>query len=86
MKENDLQVTSEVKKTYISYGHLISLIRSLKEYFLKKLHELVAESISKIANYTKPSTVSEYENLIVIKCSSSLKQKFESKDFNLNNF
>lgn len=43
-------------------------------------NELVAESISKIANHTKPSTTSEYENLIDIKCSSSLKQKFESED------
>lgn len=40
------------------------------------------------ANHTKPSmlTVSEYENLIDIKCSSSLEQKFEAEDFNLNDF
>ncbi|KAL4152843.1 hypothetical protein QTP88_000676 [Uroleucon formosanum] len=40
------------------------------------------------ANYTKPSmlTASEYKNLIDIKCSSSLKQKFGAEDFDLNNF
>ncbi|XP_025205747.1 zinc finger BED domain-containing protein 5-like [Melanaphis sacchari] len=31
-------------------------------------------------------TVSEYENLIDIKCSSSLKQKFGAENFDLNNF
>lgn len=31
-------------------------------------------------------TVLEFENLIDIKCLSSFKQKFESEDFDLNDF
>ncbi|VVC25078.1 Hypothetical protein CINCED_3A009838 [Cinara cedri] len=80
-----LQVTSDVEKN--TYEHLINLKKSLKGYFLEKLQDMNWLQ-NPFANYTKPSmlTVSEYENLIDIKCSSSLKQKFEAEDFGRNDF
>jgi len=85
LKENELQVTSDVEKDI--HEHLISLKKSLKEYFLEKLQDM-SWLQNLFANHTKPSmlTASEYKNLIDIKCSSSLKQKFEAEDFNLIDF
>ncbi|KAL4127510.1 hypothetical protein QTP88_011677 [Uroleucon formosanum] len=82
---NELQVTSDVEKNI--HEHLISLKKSLKEYFPEKLQDMNWLQ-NPFANHTKPSmlTVSEYENLIDIKCSSSLKQKFGAENFDLNNF
>lgn len=59
----------------------------MKKYFPEKLQEMNWLK-NPFANYTKPSmlTLSEYENLIDIKCSSSLKQKFNSYDFKPNDF
>jgi len=85
LKENELQVTSDVEKNI--HEHLISLKKSLKEYFPEKLQDMNWLQ-NPFADHTKPSmlTVSEYENLIDIKCSSSLKQKFGAENFDLNNF
>lgn len=67
LKENELQVTSDVEKDI--HEHLISLKTSLKEYFPEKLQDM-SWLQNPFANHTKPSmlTVSEYENLIHIKC------------------
>lgn len=85
LEENELGVTSDVEKNIIE--HLINLEKSLKDYFPEKLQDIdwVQNPFTK---HTKPTmlTVSEYENLIDIKCSSLLKQKFESEDSNLNDF
>lgn len=85
LNENELQVTTDVEKNIKE--HLISLTKSLKEYFPEKLQDMDWVQ-NPFANYTKPSmlTVTEYENLIDIKCSSSLKLKFESENFDLNDF
>ena len=85
LEENELGVTSDLEKNIIE--HLINLEKSLKDYFPEKLQDIdwVQNPFTK---HTKPSmlTVPEYENLIDIKCSFLLKQKFESEDSNLNDF
>ncbi|VVC29366.1 Hypothetical protein CINCED_3A010476 [Cinara cedri] len=77
LKENEQQVTSDVEKNI--HEHLIILKKSLKEYFPEKLQDMNWLQ-NPFANHTKPSMliVSEYEILINIKCSSSLKQKFKA--------
>lgn len=64
LKENELQITSDVEKNI--HEHLISLTKSLKQYFPEKLQDMDWLQ-NPFANHTKPSmlTVSEnmYENI-----------------------
>ncbi|XP_072389519.1 zinc finger BED domain-containing protein 5-like [Diabrotica undecimpunctata] len=67
--------------------HLINPEKSLKDDFPEKLQDIdwVQNPFTK---HTKSSMLimPKYENFIDIKCSSLLKQKFESADSNLNYF
>lgn len=51
LKENELQVTSDVEKNI--HEHLISLKKSLKEYFPEKLQDMNWLQ-NPFANHTKP--------------------------------
>lgn len=85
LEENMLQVTSDDERSI--HQNLVTLKKSLEEYFPEKMDDIDWVQ-NPFANYSKPSmlTVPEYENLIDIKCSSLLKQNFESEDSNLNTF
>ncbi|CAK1590342.1 unnamed protein product [Parnassius mnemosyne] len=85
LKENELRVSSDVEKNI--HEHLTSLTKSLHEYFPEQLQDMDWVQ-NPFVNHTKPSmlSVSEYENLIDIKFSSTLKQKYEEGTFDLNAF
>jgi len=81
LKENELQLTTNIKKIVIE--HLENLEKSLSQYFPATNND-VDWIQNPFVNQKKPAMLSmlEYEQLIEINSMSYLKQKFESGSLN----
>lgn len=81
LKENELQLTTNIKKIVIE--HLENLEKSFSQYFPATNND-VDWIQNPFVNQKKPAMLSmlEYEQLIEIKSMSYLKQKFESGSLN----
>ncbi|XP_050058770.1 zinc finger BED domain-containing protein 5-like [Aphis gossypii] len=82
LKENELQLTTNIKKIFIE--HLENLEKSLSQYFLATNNNVDWIQNPFVNQKKNPAMLSmlEYEQLIEIKSMSYLKQKFESGSLN----